>query len=63
MITVCCVCRRTKFQEGWRAARIPQGAILSHGYCRECGERLMSQIEQWLAQRQNTQRQYHQIPI
>ena len=36
MITICCVCRRTKSQQGWIEQFHSEHVELSHGYCPRC---------------------------
>ena len=43
--TICCVCRKTKDLDGWLDQFIHQYKSLSHGYCPECFEKTMQQLQ------------------
>ena len=53
--TICCVCHKTKNLDGWLDQFIHQYKSLSHGYCPECFEKTMKQL-----QRRN--RENHPVP-
>lgn len=36
MEVICCVCQKTKKQNGWVKRRINLSKKLSHGYCPQC---------------------------
>jgi len=43
--TICCVCHKTKNLDGWLDQFIHQYKSLSHGYCPECFEKTMKQLQ------------------
>ena len=43
--TICCVCHKTKNLDGWLDQFIHQYKSLSHGYCPECFEKTMQQLQ------------------
>lgn len=47
MKTVCCVCHKTKSQNGWGWVKqsISQTRKLSHGYCPDCYRQTLQKIE------------------
>lgn len=36
MITVCCVCQKTKRDKGWYITTQAKNVVVSHGYCPDC---------------------------
>ncbi|RUM35558.1 MAG: hypothetical protein DSY50_04390 [Desulfobulbus sp.] len=49
MLTVCCVCKRTKKQEAWGDYSIESTCeSVSHGYCPECFSALMTELSESL---------------
>lgn len=45
MKTVCCVCQKTKSQSGWIKQRLECKSKMSHGYCPECYQLTMQQVQ------------------
>lgn len=41
----CCMCNRTKIENGWLMQPTEDGHMVSHGYCPECFEKSMREIE------------------
>ncbi len=45
MLTVCCVCNRTKQEEEWGMEYLgPASLEVSHGYCPDCFDELMEEL-------------------
>jgi len=51
MQTVCCVCRKTKTQTGWKQRQASKEGQFSHGYCPDCFHRTMELAQGWLLAR------------
>lgn len=47
MVTICCVCQKTKTEGGWILQSLPKEAVPSHGYCPECAEKAMREIREF----------------
>lgn len=47
MVTVCCICQKTKTEQGWIALRHAQEEMLSHGYCPACAERVLEELKEF----------------
>ncbi len=45
MVTVCCICRRTKSEKGWINQLHSEHVELSHGYCPKCYLKTIREIE------------------
>ena len=43
--TICCVCHKTKSLDGWLNTFINRYKTLSHGYCPECFEKTMRELD------------------
>jgi len=49
MLTVCCVCKRTKKQETWDDySGESTHELVSHGYCPDCFSELMTELSESL---------------
>ncbi len=46
MVTVCCVCQKTKTDDGWIHRRHAHEELLSHGYCPVCAERVLEELRE-----------------
>ena len=44
MKTICCLCLKTKGQDGWEMQDHGQYKEFSHGYCPECYRKIMQKI-------------------
>lgn len=51
--TICCVCHKTKSLNGWLEDFIQQYKSLSHGYCPECFEKTMRELDRKNSTRQD----------
>jgi hypothetical protein len=51
MITQCCVCRKVRRGERWRALRLPlePETRVSHGYCPTCAAEVHAEIFAYVA--------------
>ncbi len=51
MITACCVCDRIKCGDEWVVSDINPSKMtdISHGYCPECFEEVMKQLEEYVS--------------
>lgn len=45
MQMVCCLCKRTKDEDGWVEKIVSYSKKLSHGYCPECFQKTMTQLK------------------
>ncbi|HIJ78061.1 MAG: hypothetical protein OEY01_01980 [Desulfobulbaceae bacterium] len=57
MVTVCCVCKKTKNKNRWQKQAIIHGKVLSHGYCPHCYELIINKLHNLEAQSK-----YHDNP-
>ncbi|WP_319550514.1 hypothetical protein [Desulfogranum marinum] len=49
-IKVCCLCNRVERNGIWRYSnRFVEGAVVSHGYCPQCFQETMAEIEKMFA--------------
>ena len=44
MLTICCVCNKTKHKNAWVNEPLPEDIIFSHGYCPQCYEKQKQKI-------------------
>ena len=44
MEVMCCVCNRIKNQSGWCLETYQGNEDISHGYCPDCGEKLLAKL-------------------
>jgi hypothetical protein len=49
MKTICCVCQKTKSQSGWVKQRLDCKSKMSHGYCPDCYQLTMQQVQNYPA--------------
>lgn len=49
MQVICCVCQKTKNQNGWGKKMDGAGAKVSHGYCPRCLSDLLSRVDSFFA--------------
>ncbi len=48
---VCCICNRVEHDGSWLYSNyLDEGAVASHGYCPQCFQKTMTEIEKFLAQ-------------
>lgn len=47
MKVVCSVCSITQEKSAVNRGTIPCDETVSHGYCKECGEKLLARIRRW----------------
>jgi len=45
MAVQCCVCNRTKQENGWLIVPTTEGVLISHGYCPHCFKKSMRELE------------------
>ena len=48
---VCCVCGKVKRSGEWVQANPLPGCRVSHGYCRQCADRLLAEVKRYRRQR------------
>lgn len=46
MVTICCVCHKTKTEKGWEFRPQPETESLSHGYCPVCAEKTLAELRE-----------------
>lgn len=47
MVTVCCVCNKSKTNDGWINTNIEESETLSHGYCPHCANQVRKEINEY----------------
>jgi hypothetical protein len=45
MITICCVCKKTKKNNLWETRPIPNQTHISHGYCPQCFRKVLTDFK------------------
>lgn len=53
MLTICCICNKTKHNSDWVDEPLPEDTILSHGYCPQCYLKQMKEIINFFENNQN----------
>ena len=49
MVTICCVCQKTKTEDGWINQPQPLHELPSHGYCPICAQKALEEIREMQA--------------
>lgn len=48
MVTVCCVCNKTRTSDGWVQCLLPEHEPASHGYCPVCNEEVLKELNRFI---------------
>lgn len=49
MIKVCCVCKKMQSADRWVQATLSDSEMVTHGYCPDCFEVVMQEIEAYMS--------------